>query len=262
MSHRVRALALALLCSSAVLVSCGRDERVLAPLEESVRSDATVVLTELPSTSAPTTAPSTTTTAPTTTAPTTTVAPTTTTAAPTTTAVPPPPPTLPPSGSMFVLGDSVLLGAAHAVPNAFPGWAVTYDALQNRRLTQGIEVLQQRRSEIGQVAVVMLGNNFIPNEQGKTYATQIDEAMSLLADVPLVVWLTVAEIDANRTQINQAIRDARPRWPNLVVADWSTIAAGHPEWTANDQLHLGTSGTHAIAALIAKTVAARFDRGA
>lgn len=254
MSHRVLALALALLCSSAALTGCGHDDRVLAPLDEAVRTDATIALTELTTT---TTAPPTTTTtvAPTTT---TTVAPTTTT----TTTAPPPPPTLPNSGSMFVLGDSVLLGAAGAVPNFFPGWAVTYDALQNRRLTQGIEVLQQRRSEIGEVVVVMLGNNFIPNEEGKTYATQIDQAMAVMRDVPLVVWLTVAEIDANRTEINQAIRDATARWPNLVVADWSTIASGHPEWTADDQLHLGTTGTEAIARLIAVTVASRLDRGA
>ena len=72
-----------------------------------------------------------------------------TTAAPTTTT------TLPQvtQNHVFVLGDSVLLGAANEIPASLPGWQVIVDAKVSRFLNQGIEVLQARRAEIGNAGV-------------------------------------------------------------------------------------------------------------
>lgn len=187
-----------------------------------------------------------------------TVPPTTlpTTSPPTTAPSPPTtPPTVPPVNggdrSVYVLGDSVLLGA-QTVPAALAGWIVTYDAEGSRRLPQGIEVLRAHREQIGAVVVIQMGNNYIEGEHG-TFASQIDEAMTVLAGVRRVVWLTVAERWPSRVVINQAIRAAPGRWPNAVVADWAVMVAAHPEYAA-DQLHLTAAGRVAIAQLIASQV--------
>jgi hypothetical protein len=153
--------------------------------------------------------------------------------------------------SVFVLGDSVLLGVRDTLPAALPGWVVTVDTVGSRRLPQGIEVLRARRAELGAVVVIMLGNNYIAAEG--SYAAQIDEAMGVLAGVSRVVWLTVPERWESRVEINAAIRDAPSRWPTIVVADWATEVAAHPEYAA-DMLHLSPSGRAAIRALIAAFV--------
>jgi hypothetical protein len=238
------------------------------------RHDAEVARTTDTAPSLPTTRPTTTTssttttaqptTTPTTTTPTTTSAPptsapTTTSLAPTTTAPPPPPPpptTTPPvlagDRSVYVLGDSALLGASAEVPAALAGWDVTFDAVGSRRLIQAIEVLKAHRQEIGAVVVIQMGNNYIEGEGG-SFAAQIDEAMSVLSGVPRVVWLTVAERWPSRVALNEAIRATPGRWANAVVGDWAALVASHPEYAA-DQLHLSDAGAAAIAQLIGSLV--------
>jgi hypothetical protein len=203
----------------------------------------------VPSTTAapPTTVPPTTAPAPTTIPPTTTAAPATSVPPSTT---PPPPAT---GSSVFVLGDSALLGARESVPAALPGWRVVFDAVGSRRLPQAIEVLRARRSEIGAVAVIQQGNNHLASEG--SFGAQIDEAMQVLHGVDRVVWLTVAEKWPSRVEINREIRAAAGRWPQIVVAEWAPLIAAHPEY-AEDMLHLSAAGRVAIAELIAGAVTA------
>ena len=150
-----------------------------------------------------------------------------------------------------MLGDSVLLGVRDTLPGALTGWDVTVDTVGSRRLPQGIQVLRERRAEIGAVVVIMLGNNYIAGEG--SYAAQIDQAMQVLTGVSRVVWLTLPERWASRVEINAAIRAAPARWPAIVVAEWAVEVAAHPEYAA-DMLHLGPSGREAILRLIAAAV--------
>ncbi|HSP01978.1 MAG TPA: hypothetical protein VLR27_00650 [Acidimicrobiales bacterium] len=229
----------------ALVAGCGGSSTQTA----TVRSTTTATTSTSSTTVAPSTTaqpvPSTTTSAPTTVAPSTT-APTTT---PPTTARPPSP-----TGRwVFVLGDSALLGARDSVPAALPGWQVVFDAVGSRRLPQAIEVLRARRSEIGSVAVIQQGNNYLESEG--SFGAQIDEAMRVLDGVDRVVWLTVAEKWPSRVEINQHIRAAAGRWPQIVVAEWAPLIAAHPEYT-EDMLHLSAAGRVAIAELIAGAVTA------
>lgn len=128
---------------------------------------------------------------------------------------------------------------------------VTFDAVGSRRLPQGIEVLRARRAEIGRVVVIQQGNNYLASEG--SFTDQIGEAMRVLDGVERVVWLTVAERWPSRVGINAAIRASPQRWSQIVVADWATVVAAHPEY-ASDMLHLTGAGRQAIAQLIATSV--------
>jgi hypothetical protein len=158
----------------------------------------------------------------------------------------------PPPGrnSVFVIGDSVFLGTASTIPVRLSDWVVTYDAEPNRRLAQGIDVLATRRGEIGEAVVIGLGNNYIDGERGD-YATQIDETMAVIADVPRVVWVTVAEQNPGRDAINEAIRGAGERYDNVYVADWAALHAAEPELSW-DGIHLTPAGRQQRAELIAR----------
>ncbi len=179
-----------------------------------------------------------------TTAPTTTTPPTTTTLAPVS------------QNHVFVLGDSVLLGAAPAIPAALPGWQVIVDAKVSRFLNQGIDVLKARRAEIGEggVVVIQQGNNYLGNAE--QFREQIDETMAVLAGVPKVVWITVAEFEPSRADVNREILAASQRYPNIVLADWNGIVRTNRAFTSHDGLHLKPAGAAAFAQMIAQVVGA------
>lgn len=157
-----------LLAGAVLLAACGGGSSV-TETAPTTRSVATIEADTTTTTSTPSTQ----------------IEPTTTTSsAPTTTTTPAaPPPTPRPvvGGSVFVLGDSALLGARDAVPTALPGWNVIVDAVGSRRLPQAIEVLRARRGEIGDVAVIQQGNNHIASEG--SFGAQMDEAMRVLDGV-------------------------------------------------------------------------------
>jgi lysophospholipase L1-like esterase len=155
---------------------------------------------------------------------------------------------------VFVEGDSVLSGTYTTMPDALVGWNVTMDAVGSRRLTQAIPILQARRAEIGRVLVIQMGNNYIPGEGG-SFASQIDQTMQIVAGVDRVVWITVAEVNgASRVAINNDIRDAATRYPNIVVAEWAPLVAAHPDYAPGDALHLSAQGRIEMANLVAAAV--------
>lgn len=228
----------------ALVAGCGGSSTQTATVRSTTTATTSTSSTTVdPPTTAAQPVPSTTTSAPTTVAPSTTPP---TTTLPTTAR--PPSPT---GRSVFVLGDSALLGARDSVPAALPGWQVVFDAVGSRRLPQALEVLRARRSEIGSVAVIQQGNNYLESEG--SFGAQIDDAMRVLDGVDRVVWLTVAEKWPSRLEINQHIRAAAGRWPQIVVAEWAPLIAAHPEY-AEDMLHLSAAGRVAIAELIAGAV--------
>ena len=164
----------------------------------------------------------------------------------------PDPPGPPGRNSVMVVGDSVLLGTTSAIPEEIPDWLVTYDADGNRRLAQAIDLFEERRGEIGEAVVIHLGNNYIPGERGD-FESQVESVMSRLWFVPRVVWVTVAEVSPSRIEMNESIREAAERWPNMRVADWAPVLSEHPEWTW-DGMHLTPDGREAMARLIAEAL--------
>ena len=169
----------------------------------------------------------------------------------------PPEPVADPEGgpgrnSVMVVGDSVLLGTASSIPAALPGWVVTYDAEGNRRLAGALDLFEERRDEIGEAVVIHLGNNYIPGERGE-FADQLEAVMLRLWFVPRVVWVTVPEVNPGRAEMNEAIRAAGDRWPNLFVAEWAELKADNPDWSW-DGMHLTPEGRTAMAELIAETL--------
>jgi len=158
---------------------------------------------------------------------------------------------------VFVLGDSVLLGAANEIPAALPGWQVIVDAKVSRFLNQGIGVLQARRADIGDggVVVIQQGNNYLGSEQ--QFREEIDQTMAVLTGVPKVVWLTVSEFRADRADVNKEILEAAQRYPNIVLADWNGVwLPNRIAFTSRDGLHLKRPGANAMAQLIAQTLGA------
>lgn len=58
---------------------------------------------------------------------------------------PSPPLSSPGDNRVYVLGDSVVLGAQTTLPAALVGWRTTFDAQESRLIDQGLEVLRARK---------------------------------------------------------------------------------------------------------------------
>lgn len=155
--------------------------------------------------------------------------------------------------AVFVVGDSVILGAQAQLQAAFGGWAFTFDAAVSRFTRDGVEIVRARRAEVADVAVVALGyNDGIDVEPFRaTAATLLDE----LAAVPLVVWVNLRATQPYYAADDVVLLELAATRPNVVVADWNTASAPiPPELFAADGLHLTPPAAQAMADLVAGTV--------
>jgi hypothetical protein len=102
-----------------------------------------------------------------------------------------------------------------------------------------LATIQQLGSQLGPEVVIDVGyNDFLD-----AYVNGFDEVMRALvaAGVQHVVWVTLAENQQTWIDINNLIRAAPVRWPQLTVADWAPIAAANPSWFV-DAAHLNYQG--------------------
>jgi ABC-type amino acid transport substrate-binding protein len=162
--------------------------------------------------------------------------------------------------TVTLIGDSVS-AALNWTPAARPlltaGLNVRFEADSCRRLEApscgnpppptALQTIASDGHALGQVVVMDVGYN----DAASTYAAELDTAMRAMvaAGVRHVVWVTLRERFDNYRLMNGVIRNARRRWPQLVVADWNAYSTGKP-WFASDGIHLNASGAAGLAQLL------------
>jgi peptidoglycan/LPS O-acetylase OafA/YrhL len=158
-------------------------------------------------------------------------------------AVPPQPPA--PAIRLVGFGDSVMLGSA----DRLAGRGFVVDAVQSRQFSKALPELQAIRDNgfLGSAVVVHLGTN------GSFPQASMDQMMAILADVPIVVFVTGK---ADRGWIagnNEKIRALPAAYSNVTVLDWEAIGPQCPgDCFYDDQIHLNGSGQTYYADLIAR----------
>ena len=116
-----------------------------------------------------------------------------------------------------------------------------------------LDAIRDLGPALGQVAVIDVGYNDAPSGFG----TGIDRVMRALLDagVDQVVWLTLRERRSSWAEINDQIREAPKRWPQLTVGDWELESRAHDEWFA-DGIHMNWIGGGAFGAFLRPLVIA------
>jgi hypothetical protein len=159
---------------------------------------------------------------------------------------------------LFLLGDSVMntMSAANtdeARKVLEPlGWRVTMDAMDGRFTEQAVDVLRQRRRDIGQVVVILIGNNFGGDE--KAIGAQFDTMLSLLTGVPKIVFLTVEEFQPVQAEVNRELQRVKSIDRRVTLVDWNSIVRAAPGANRADGLHLTPFGAAVLAGTIADAV--------
>lgn len=173
---------------------------------------------------------------------------------------------------VFVITDSVVLGAVPAIRSAFAGWQVDVVGRQGLFANDAAELAWASRAAIGDEVVVAVGYNY-PVWNPPLFDAWIDQMLGRLtaAGATRVHWVTlrspVAGVDGivsvweqtgialRYPEANAQLRAAMARWPQLSLADWATVGAG-PGLTW-DGIHLNPTGAAKMAALLYDEVAGR-----
>lgn len=158
-------------------------------------------------------------------------------------------PLSPGDNSVYILGDSVILGTQYVIDQVLAGWRVTLDGRVSRRMDQGLDIVASKGGNLGRVVVVHLCTNWF----GGDYAAAAEQLISMLHGVDRIVWSTCVPWVGEINEANDAIRALASRHPNLAVIDWAAIA-GTPGYTAGDGLHLQGQGQYALAELVAGAI--------
>ena len=199
---------------------------------------AAAIATALPATDPPATAP------PATKPPATKEPAATTAPAKVSTAVPPTPIGPRPSGKVLALGDSVMLGAARELHRQLK--SVEVNAAVSRSFGAGVQILKTRRAAgtLPNIVVIHLGTN------GPISRRQFDQAMVVLKDVKLVVFVNVKVPRPWEAYTNKTLHENVGRYPNTVLVDWRANSLEHSEYFWRDAIHLRPDGAKAYTALI------------
>ncbi len=173
---------------------------------------------------------------------------------------------------LFVVTDSVVLGAVPAIRSAFAGWQVDVVGRQGLFANDAAELAWASRAAIGDEVVVAVGYNY-PAWNPGLFDAWIDQMLGRLtaAGATHVHWVTLRSpvpgadtvasvweqtgIYRHYPKANAQLRAATARWPQLSLADWATVGAG-PGLTW-DGIHLKPAGAAKMAALLYDEVAGR-----
>jgi hypothetical protein len=153
---------------------------------------------------------------------------------------------------LFVIGDSVMLGAHDAIAARMTGWSLTFYAVEGLSTLAAPSIIAASRPAIGEVAVAALGNNDAGNPA--TFAQRVDSVMQAFGPIRRVIWVNLRSFASWTPALDQQLTAAATRWPNLVVADWNTRSATDPTLVYGDGLHLTPGGQAAMADLVAGQV--------
>ncbi len=173
----------------------------------------------------------------------------TTSTAPTTTTTRPPGPGFN-AGQVTAVGDSVMLDYQDPLKTSIPG--INVDAAVSRQWSDGESILQTLKAEgqLGGDVIVALGTN------GPITDADFDDMMAILGGASRVVFVNVHVDRPWQDPNNAVLANGATRYPNVVVADWATLAAQNPQWFGADGTHLAIDGpgSDALASLIASTL--------
>jgi len=191
----------------------------------------------------------------------------------------------PPEQRVTLFSDSVGLGAAGALRNAFPAdWEVNTfgtPAYMVEMLRDGhvIPQLTSNRSIIGDHVVIAGGYNY-PYWDPQRFDRSIDSMIATLtnAGVKNIYWVTLREVKPeyisasawNQVQpyywyfptVNDHLERAAARHPNLTLVDWA--AAADRTGLTYDAIHLNPTGAALYSSLITAAVSnseTRLDNG-
>jgi lysophospholipase L1-like esterase len=123
---------------------------------------------------------------------------------------------------VWIIGDSIMDGGRDEVEAALADWSLTLDAEVGRSSSSGVELAQAAVEQDADAVVIELGTN---DTSSSVFRANLVETLDTVAGVPLVIWQTARgpEDDLGIPEVNAAIREVAPTYPNVSIADWTAF---------------------------------------
>lgn len=151
---------------------------------------------------------------------------------------------MPDGREVDVLGDSMVVGASHALRYYLP--QIRMDAKSNRRWSAAPELVAARGSSLRRAVVLGFGTNAGTDEDA------VRRTLDAIGPTRMVVLVTLHGPFSRITADNAALREVAKGRDNVVLADWDAVLAGTNGQLQPDGIHPSLKGSH----LYAKTVRA------
>jgi peptidoglycan/LPS O-acetylase OafA/YrhL len=150
--------------------------------------------------------------------------------------------------TITVIGDSILHDVAPFFKNHYPEAVIDYRV--GRQMAEVPEVIQQLESsgQLGEHVIIQLGTNgpFVKTDLLNLIKSLESKKVYLVNCRVPRVW---------ESTVNRTLEEVVNIMPNTVLVDWYSASTGHPEYFANDGVHLTRAGGETYANLIAAIVA-------
>jgi lysophospholipase L1-like esterase len=160
------------------------------------------------------------------------------------------------SRRLLVNGDSLAVGTKRYIPRALEGWKVKQSTAVSRHAHEGADVLRSYGRKLPRVIHVSLGTNDDPS-QVDGFRAAIEEVMEVAGERRCVVWANIVRPPYEGTSYdgyNRALAQEDRARENLRVVNWARMVERHPEWLADDGVHVSAEGYRARAKAVARQV--------
>ena len=151
--------------------------------------------------------------------------------------------------ALSILGQGIDLQMEVAVCRRLTGESCPYEGGQASNLVELVRALGPR---LGRTVIVGVGYN----DFEQSFAQDVEESVAALlaAGVTRILWTTLRAAREPYLNMNDDIREAAERHPEMTVVDWNRYSRSHPDWFQNDGIHLFPAGGVAMATLLHTTL--------
>ena len=157
---------------------------------------------------------------------------------------------------LFVNGDSLAEGTRPYIPRELPDWRVRQSTKVSRHAYEGARVMRRYGRSLPHVIHVSLGTNDDPG-QPEAFRDAIAEVMEVAGERRCVVWANIVRPPYRRVSYrgyNRVLAEEDEARDNLMVLNWVRMVRRHPDWLADDGVHVSAAGYAARAAAVARLV--------
>ena len=161
-----------------------------------------------------------------------------------------------PERSLLVVGDSLAEGTRPYIPKELPGWRIRQSTKVSRHATEGDDVMRRYGDGLPRVIHASLGTNDDPRDVDG-FRSAIRAVMRVAGADRCVVWANIVRppyAGVSYRGYNRALADEDARRDNLLVLNWKRMVHRHPEWLADDGVHVSSEGYAARARATARLV--------
>jgi hypothetical protein len=160
------------------------------------------------------------------------------------------------SRTLLVNGDSLADGTRPYIPRELRGWRVRQSTAVSRHAHEGDDVMRRYGRTLPRVVHVSLGTNDDPR-QLDGFRAAIGDVMKVAGERRCVVWANIVRPPyegVSYSGYNRVLRQEASRRGNLRVLNWARMVREHPEWLAEDGVHVSAEGYQGRAEAVARAV--------